>query len=95
MDQKKNLLLVHGKDRTGDIRFCRYNSQTKQYDITFSSGETYSYRYSSVIRDKDPQALNPALYQISRNGITFRNVQSIFAFCGQGHDEYWHITFSW
>lgn len=94
MDQKKNLLLVHGKDRTGDIRFCRYNSQTKQYDITFSSGETYSYRYSSVIRDKDPQALNPALYQISRNGITFRNVQSIFAFCGQGHDEYWHITFS-
>lgn len=94
MDQRKNLLLFRGKDRTKDIQCCRYNPQTKRYDITFFIGGKYSCDSDSVKWDKDPQALDPALYQISRNGITFRNVQSIFAFCGQGHDEYWHVVFS-
>lgn len=34
MDQKKNLLLVHGEGRTEDTRSCRYEPQTRRYDIT-------------------------------------------------------------
>lgn len=93
MDQRKHLLLLRGEDRTKDVQFCRYNPQTERYDIAFSNGGTYHYRDSSVIWDKDPHALNPALYQITRSGTAFRNVQSIFSFNGSGHEEYWHVVF--
>ena len=92
MDERKHLILVHGENKTKDIRFCKYNPQTQRYEITFANGSSYSYSYNSIVWYKDPKALNPALYQIAFNGKVFTDIQSIFSF--NGRTEYWHIVFS-
>lgn len=37
MNPSKHLILLKGEDKTRDIQFCRYNSQTQKYDVTFSN----------------------------------------------------------
>lgn len=92
MDERKHLILAHGENKTKDIQYCKYNEQTRQYEIVFNNGASYSYGYNSIVWYKDPKALNPALYQIAFHGKVFTNIQSIFSF--NGHTEYWHIVFS-
>ena len=92
MDERKYLVLIHGENKTKEIQNCKYNPQTQRFDVTFRTGKTYPYGYHSVVWYKDPQVLNPALYQVSLNGKALTNIQSIFSF--KGHTEYWHIVFS-
>lgn len=92
MDERKYLILIHGENKTKEIQNCKYNPQTQRFDVTFRTGKTYPYGYHSVIWYKDPQVLNPALYQVFLNGKALTNIQSIFSF--NGHTEYWHIVFS-
>ncbi len=91
MDGKRNLILLKEENKTWQIEQCRYDPQTQRYDVTFMNGKTFSYGYSSVVWLKDPEVLNPSLYQISSCGTPFGNIQSIYVF--RGKEEWWHIVF--
>ena len=91
MDERRNLILVKGENKTWQIRRCYYDSKDQRYHVTFDNGKSYPYAYSSVEWRKEPEALNPALYQIANAGNTFNNVQAIYAF--RGYEEWWHIVF--
>ncbi len=91
MDQRKNLILLKGEDRTRDIQFCQYNPQTQKYDVTFVGGKTYHYAYDNIEWLRNPQALNPAQYHIGRDGRVFNNIQAIWVF--RGAQEWWYIVY--
>lgn len=91
MEEKRNLILLKGENKTWQIERCRYNPLTQRYDVTFTSGKTFSYGYSSVVWLKDPEVLNPSLYQISSCGTYFGNIQAIYVF--RGNEEWWHLVF--
>lgn len=91
MDEKRNLILIKGENKTWQIKRCQYDPNDQRYHVTFDNGKTYPYAYSSVEWRKDPDALNPALYQIANMGTAFNNIQAIFVF--RGYEEWWHIVF--
>lgn len=41
MDEKKNLILVKGENKTWQIERCRYELQDQRYQVTFANGKTY------------------------------------------------------
>ena len=91
MDEKRNLILIKGENKTRQIKRCYYDSQDQRYRVTFDNDKTYPYAFNSVEWRKDPDALNPALYQIATMGTTLNNIQAIFVF--GGYEEWWHIVF--
>ena len=91
MDEKRNLILIKGENKTWQIKRCQYDPNDQRYHVTFDNGKTYPYAYSSVEWRKDPDVLNPTLYQIANARTVFNNVQSIYAF--RGYEEWWHIVF--
>ncbi len=91
MDQQRNLIFLKGEDKTGDISFCRYNPQTRAYDVTFNNGRTYHYARSGVVWLTDPVFPDPGQYHISRGQRVFNNIRSISVFGSR--QEWWHITF--
>ena len=91
MDERRNLILIKGENKTWQIQRCYYDPKDQRYHVTFDNGKSYPYAYSSVEWRKDPEVLNPALYQITNAGNTFSNVQAIYAF--RGYEEWWHIVF--
>ena len=91
MDQKRNLILLKGEDRTAQIQFCQFDSRTGKYAVSFGNGQIYRYNQSSVEWIRNPQSLNPKLYQISRDGKQFTGIELLLEFCGS--DTYWYILF--
>ena len=91
MDEKQNLILIKGENKTWQIERCSYNKETQRYNVTFKNGRTYPYAYSSVTWLKDPDIRNPALYQIANTGTAFKNIQGIYVF--HGTEEWWHLVF--
>lgn len=91
MDERRNLILIKGENKTWQIKRCYYDPQSQRYQVTFDNNKTYAYVHNSVEWRKDPEALNPALYQIATTGTTLNNIQAIFAF--RGYEEWWHIVF--
>lgn len=91
MDERRNLILIKGENKTWQIKRCYYDPQSQRYQVTFDNNRTYAYAYNSVEWRKDPEALNPALYQIATTGTTLNNIQAIFTF--RGYEEWWHIVF--
>lgn len=93
MNTKKHMIIIKGEIKTKNISSCRYNSDSKKWDVIFiGSGKVFSYAYLSVEWLKDPEVLNPNSYRISRDGKEFFDVQVICVFRGNG-TEYWHICF--
>ena len=92
MDTKKQMIIIKGEIKTSEIKFCQYNADTKLMDVVYSNGKTYSYAYSNVEWLKDPQVLNPNMFQINREGRNFFDIQAIYVFRG-AYDTYWHICF--
>lgn len=92
MDERRNLILIRGENKTWQIERCYYDPKDHQYHVKFSNNETiYHYGYSAVQWLKDPEVLNPFLYQISTTGTPFGNIQGIYVF--RGSDEWWHLAF--
>ena len=91
MDERRNLILIKGENKTWQIKRCYYDPQSQRYQVTFDNNKTYAYAYNSVEWRKDPEALNPALYQIVTTGNTLNNIQAIFVF--RGYEEWWHLVF--
>lgn len=92
MNQKENLILANGQDKTADIRYCHYNSGTKKYDATFQTGKLYKYNYSSIEWVRDPEKIDPALVNIVQGDRELFHIQAIFAFHARSGD-YWYICF--
>ena len=78
------------QDKTKDIRFCKYNSVTRKYDITFyASQKTFSYNCNNVAWYSDPVVIPPSTVRIKRNGKNFFNIKYIALF----NNQYYHIIF--
>ncbi|HOO27800.1 MAG TPA: AAA domain-containing protein, partial [Lachnospiraceae bacterium] len=92
MNTEKYMILIRGEIKTPEIRYCKYNSAAKKWDVAFNNGKTYSYRYQNVEWLKDPVVLNPNSCRISRDGQDFFDVQAIYVFKSV-HGAYWHICF--
>ena len=55
MNTKYNMIIVKGEIKTKEIVSCRYNRNTKKWDVEFNNGKKYSYGYLNVQKLKDPQ----------------------------------------
>ena len=71
---------------------CVYNTDTKNWDVKFNNGKSYSYAYLNVEKMTNPVVLNPNMYRISRAGREFFNITAIYVFKA-ANDSYWHICF--
>jgi len=91
MDEKRNLILIKGENKTWQIERCCYDPQDQRYHVTFTNGRSYPYGYSSVQWLKEPEVLNPELYHIAKEGKPFYGVRAIFVF--KDLDEWWHLVF--
>lgn len=92
MDERRNLIFIKGENRTWQIERCYYDPKDQRYHVKFSNNEKiYHYGSFSVQWLKDPEVLNPYLYQISTTGTPFGNIQGIYVF--RGSDEWWHLVF--
>ncbi|ADU26516.1 AAA domain-containing protein [Ethanoligenens harbinense] len=92
MNARYHLILANGQNKTSDIQYCKYNPNTRKYEVTYQGGKTYSYNYNSIEWVKDPETLNPALAHVSHEGREFFNVHGIFVFHAR-REDYWHICF--
>lgn len=92
MNTRYNMIIIKGEIKTIEINSCTYNADTKNMDIKFNNGKTYSYAYSNVEWIKEPEVLNPNMYCISREGLEFFNITAIYVFRST-YDSYWHICF--
>lgn len=86
------MILHNGYDITANVTFCKYNSNTKKYDVSFKDGKTYSYNYMSIEWLKNPEVLNPSFIHIKYKKQRLLNVQAIYLFHGSS-TNYWHIRF--
>lgn len=88
MNERKNLILIKGEDKTRQIKLCFYDSQVQRCKVTFINGKTYPYAYSSVRWLKNPETHDPSLYKISKGDTSF-NIREIFVF--RDTEEWWHL----
>lgn len=92
MNARYNMIIIKGEIKTREVVSCRYNRDTKKWDVEFNNGKKYSYSYLNVQKLKDPQILNPKMYRISKDGLEFHDIMAIYVFKGK-HESYWHICF--
>ncbi len=92
MNTKYNMILIKNEIKTSEIMSCRYNGDTKKWDVKFNNGKTYSYAFMNVEKLTDPVVLNPNMYRISREGREFFDIAAIYVFRSR-YDCYWHICF--
>lgn len=79
MNIEKNLIFIKGEDKTDKVEYCKYNSFTKKYDVTFSGGAIFSYNYNNIvwIRDaKDINIDNKVVYVKDKPLVTVKKVIS-------------------
>ncbi|MEG0379316.1 MAG: AAA domain-containing protein, partial [Eubacterium sp.] len=93
MDGSKHLILLKGKDKTADVKWCKYNPNVQKYEVVFSNERHYFYNYIFVEWIKEPDVLNPALVRISHGGKELFKMRDIRVFRGRSM-EYWRVEFS-
>ncbi len=91
MDQRRNLILLKGEDKTYKIQFCKYNSEIRKYEVSFGGGRVYTYNWNAVEWMREPRMLYPLMYQIYYEGELLTHIASLLEFSGS--DIYWHIVF--
>ena len=85
MNERCHLILVNGENKTSGIQYCKYNPNTKKYDVTFQNGKTYPYNYNSIEWIKNPEVLNPNLVQVSHGDTKPELFISFLYKCGAPH----------
>ena len=60
MNKYDYLILIENKPKTKDICSCRYNPDTKKWDVTYntSRGKVYSYYYNKVTKLKEYEEID-------------------------------------
>lgn len=92
MNTRQQMIIIKDSVKTSEVMSCRYNADTRKWDVRFGNGKTYSYAYQNVELLKNPMVLNPNQYHISREGREFSSIAAIYVFKGS-QDFYWHICF--
>ncbi|MCM1044335.1 MAG: AAA domain-containing protein [Candidatus Gastranaerophilales bacterium] len=92
MNTRNNMIIIKDIIKTAEIKSCKYNPDTKKWDILFKNDKAYSYAYTNVEWLKEPTILDPNIYHISREGKELFDIVAIYEFKGE-HDFYWHICF--
>ena len=92
MNTRYNMIIIKGEIKTSEIISCTYSEDTEKMDVKFRNGKMYSYARSNVEWLKEPKALNPQMYRISRNGRELFDITGLFVFSGTC-GSYWHICF--
>ena len=92
MDQRENLLLLKGVDKTGRVQSCEYDARTGKYRVSFGGDKIYTYGQASVEWMKHPRELDPADYSVSKDGKALRSIDRILEFSGS--DTFWRILYS-
>lgn len=87
------MVIAKGKIITADIKFCKYNEQTRKYDIVFNNDKKFSYNYDNVLFLKDPEVLNVSLYSIKHLEKELFDIEAIYVFKDK-YNAYWHICFN-
>jgi len=93
MNSRNNMIIIKGTIKTREIISCKYNADTKKYDVKFNNGKMYSYAYSNVEWLREPKVLNPNMYRINKEGRELFDIDAIYVFKGT-YETYWHICFS-
>ena len=93
MNTRNNMVIAKGKIVTSDIKFCKYNEQTRKYDIVFNNGKQFSYNFNNVVFLKDPEVLNVSLYKVEHLGKELFDISAIYLF-RHNYNAYWHICFN-
>lgn len=91
MDQKKNLILLKGEDKTLKVQSCCYNPESTKYEVSFGGDHIYTYNKNAVEWMKNPKTLNPAMYKIFYEGKLLTHIALLLEF--RGSDTFWHIVF--
>ncbi len=92
LDASRNMLLIDGRIRTGQIETCRYEAPNRYCIVFTGSPKAYVYRAEKVLWLKEPASLDPALYRLTHNGFRLTNIIAIHKF-RSGGGTYWHIRF--
>lgn len=92
MNTRENMIIIKGEIKTYEINYCRYNKLSQKVDVKFNNGKIYSYACSNVEWLQNPQVINPNMFQVTREGRTFFNIEAIYEFRSTT-TVYWHICF--
>jgi hypothetical protein len=92
LNQKENLILANGKDKTADIQSCVSNKEGRKCVVTFQNGSKYRYNSSSIEWVKNPDIIDPALVRVAHEGRDLFHIQNIYVFHATSGD-YWHVCF--
>ena len=78
LNTRNNMVIAKGKIVTSDIKFCKYNEQTRKYDIVFNNGKQFSYNFNNVVFLKAPEVLNVSLYKVEHLGKELFDISAIY-----------------
>lgn len=92
MNAKYTMIIIKGEIKTLQIKSCRYNRNTKKWDVLFNDNKTYSYHYTNVKKLRNPLILNPEMYHISKDGRELLDIREIYVF-KDGRRAYFYICF--
>ncbi len=92
MNTRYYMVIIKGEIKTSEVMSCKCNSDSQKWVVKFKNGKTYSYAYLNVEKLTEPEALNPNMYRISKEGREFFDIRAIYVF-RSGCESYWHICF--
>lgn len=88
------MIILRDEIKTAKVRYCKYNYDTRKWDVEFINGGQYQYGFDNVKKLYDPIVLNPQMYHISRDGHELFNMEAIYVFYDSStNTNYWHICF--
>lgn len=91
MNPEKNLILIKNEIKTTEVERIRYNAETQKYNVRFSNGRTYAYRYDNVERICDPLRFNVSKFEVYDNKKMLE-LEKLYLFTGKS-DKYWYAVF--
>ncbi|MCI9244426.1 MAG: DUF2726 domain-containing protein [Alistipes sp.] len=92
LDTSQNLIVINGCIRTAQIESCRYEAPNRYYIVFAGNPKEYVYWVDKVLWLKNPESLDPAVYQLAHNGRRLTNIAAIFKFRDYTQ-TYWLVRF--
>ena len=94
MDTRNKMVIVKGEVKTSEIISCKYNYESKKWEVTFKNNKKYTYAYQNVEMLSNPTNINHNMYSISKDGRPLYNIEYICEFISKNHGVYWHICYT-
>lgn len=92
LDTSQNLIVINGCIRTAQIEICRYKAPNRYYIVFAGNTKEYTFLVDKVLWLKNPESLDPAVYQLAHNGRRLTNIAAIFRFRDYTQ-TYWLVRF--